>query len=106
MKELELSPRAERSLSNISTFSREHYGNARGRRNVVDMLKRCRQVAAGRLSHQSCRDFFADDLNEDLRFVRTGSHFAVFVDRGNRILIVDFLHQSADIGNRLEGPQE
>jgi plasmid stabilization system protein ParE len=44
---------------------------------------------------------FADDLREDLRFARAGNHFVIFVETPDEVLIVDFLHQSADIAGRL-----
>ena len=65
------------------------------------LIDRCEAVAAGTAQHQSCRVMFADDLREDLRFARAGQHFIIFVDGPNQVLIVDFLHQSADISGRL-----
>jgi toxin ParE1/3/4 len=106
VKAIELSPRAERSLDDILTYSRARFGDPRARRYAKGLMDRCRMVAKGHLVHQSCRSFFAEDLHEDLRFIRAGQHFVVFIERGNRIVIVDFLHQSADIGNRLEGTPE
>ena len=44
---------------------------------------------------------FADDLAADLRFTRAGQHFVIFVEAPDEVLIVDFLHQSADIAGRL-----
>ena len=44
---------------------------------------------------------FADDLREDLRFARAAQHFVILVETEAVVLIVDFLHQSADIAGRL-----
>ena len=44
---------------------------------------------------------FADDLREDLRFARAGQHFVIFIETVDQVLIVDFMHQSADIAGRL-----
>ena len=106
MKVIVLSPRAERSLDDVLTYSRQHFGDARAKRYATGLLDRCRMVAKGHLPHQCCREFFATDLREDLRFVRAGQHFVIFIDRGTRIMIVDFLHQSADSGSRLRKSPE
>ncbi len=101
MKPVAISDRAARSLDRIASFSKDAFGAVRGDRYIADLLRRCRAVANGRAQHQSCRRQFADDLREDLRFTRSGRHYIIFVDTPSKILIVDFLHQSADIVRRL-----
>ncbi len=106
MKSFGLSGRAESSLDSIGAFSRETFGKARGEAYVASLLDRCRNIASGWLPSRSCRAQFGDDLRDDLRFVRAGKHVVIFIETATAILIVDFIHQSADIGGRLGGPEE
>ncbi len=69
-------------------------------RYMDSLLTRSREIALGQAPHQSCRTMFADDLREDLRFARAGQHFVIFVETVEAVLIVDFLHQNADIAGR------
>jgi len=105
MKAFRLSFRAERSLDEIAQYSRRTFGASRGKTYVQTLLDRCRDVAEGRVPHQSCRNHFAADLDQDLRFIRAGQHYVIFVEGLAEIAIIDFIHQSADIGGRLGGPQ-
>ncbi len=77
------------------------FGAAQSKRYTDQLIARRKAVARGHASHQSCRMIFADDLREDLRFARAGQHFVIFVETEAAVLIVDFLHQSADIAGRL-----
>lgn len=106
MKPFSLSFRAEYSLDQIGAYSRENFGRERGETYVVALMERCHMVASGQLPTQSCRSAFGESLRSDLRFTRSGRHIIIFVDMPTEILIVDFIHQSADIGARLEGPRE
>ena len=96
-----LSERAKSSFREIGLYSRERYGVEQMRFYLDGLLDRCKSLAAGHVPHQSCRVMFADDLREDLRFARAGNHFVIFVETAEEVLIVDFLHQSADISGRL-----
>ena len=104
MKAASLSARARRSLDDIGAYSVKNFGDRRGDAYVASLLARCRAVARGTEPHHACRDFFAEDLRDNLRFARAGQHFVIFVETPRDIVIIDFLHQSADIGNRLGDP--
>ena len=106
MKSYVLSVRAERSLDGIAAHSLERFGKRRGDRYVADLLERCQAVASGHVPHQSCRAHFADDLREGLLFVQAGRHFVIFMQAATQVFIIDFIHQNADIGDRLGGPPE
>lgn len=101
MKRLELSDRAEASLSDIALWTLERFGRAQMDRYVDELLAKSWDIAAGRAHHQSCRTIFADDLRDNLRFARAGSHYVIFVETETEVQIVDFLHQNADIAGRL-----
>lgn len=101
MKTLSISDRADAVLTQIFGWTIEKFGQRQADAYSAMLLDRCKALAAGHVPHQSCRVMFADDLREDLRFARAGNHFVIFVETPDEVLIVDFLHQSADIAGRL-----
>ena len=101
MKTFVFSDRAEASFENILEWTFESFGGRQLDKYRDTLLERCKAIANGTAHHQSCRAMFADDLREDLRFSRAGQHFVIFVEASDEVLIVDFLHQSADIAGRL-----
>lgn len=101
MKPFVLSDRAEASFDSILEWTFENFGGRQLDKYRDILLDRCKKIANGTAQHQSCRMVFADDLREDLRFARAGQHFVIFVETEAAVLIVDFLHQSADITGRL-----
>ncbi len=103
MKDLIFSDRAEQSFRMIAVYSKENFGARRGEEYARTLHVRCAALAKGELSGRSCRDVFAPDLRADLRFVASGSHYIVFSESELDVLIVDFIHQSADVGGRLGG---
>jgi toxin ParE1/3/4 len=103
-KQYRLSDRAFRSLGEISTWTYERFGERQADKYGDQLLQRVSDIAEGTAPSRACRDVFAPDLSADLRFTRSGRHFVVFIETALEILIVDFIHQSADIGRRLEDP--
>lgn len=101
-----LSDRAARNLAEISAWTYETFGERQADKYGDQLLQQISVIAMGRAFSQSCRDVFAADLRSDLRFARSGRHFIIFTETPDEILIVDFIHQSADIGGRLEGLKE
>jgi toxin ParE1/3/4 len=97
-------PQAERSFHAISEYSKANFGSRRGQKYMSDMLVVCGKIADGLAHTSACRDIFAAGLRADLRFTRAGSHYVVFVETPTGPLILDFLHQSADLTRRLKGP--
>lgn len=98
-----LSVRASQSYRQIGRYTRDRYGKGQMQDYLDHLLLRCKLLANGNLPSRSCRTVFADDLREDLRFVSAGQHFIIFTEALGGIVVVDFLHQSADISARLEG---
>ena len=94
------------SLEDIGDWSTENFGLARARQYTNELLSVCRHIASGIAPWRHCRDIFASDLRSDLRFARSGRHVIIFTETPDEVLIVDFIHQSADIGGRLEGLTE
>ena len=50
---------------------------------------------------QDCRRLIDPGLPEDLRFVRAGQHFVVFIEDSWQVIIIDFLHSRSDLPRRL-----
>ena len=101
-----LSDRAYRSLAEISIWTYETFGARQADKYGDQLLRQVSAIAEGRSFSYHCRDVFAADLRSDLRFSRSGRHFIVFTETLDEVLIVDFIHQSADMGGRLEGLTE
>ena len=101
MKALAISDRADASLSQIFGWTIDKFGQRQADAYSAMLLDRSKAIAAGQVPHQSCRVMFADDLREDLRFARAGQHLVIFIETVDQVLIVDFMHQSADIAGRL-----
>ncbi|GHC57570.1 type II toxin-antitoxin system RelE/ParE family toxin [Neogemmobacter tilapiae] len=106
MKPLNFSPRSERALEKIALWSAENFGVARARRYSADLLAACNRITRNEARWRYCRDVFAPRLHAELRFTRSGRHFIIFLDTPDEIQIIDFIHQSADIGGRLESSEE
>jgi toxin ParE1/3/4 len=106
MKGLIFSDRAMQSFRDIATYSYERYGKIRGARYLDDLIEKSEGLARKTVSFRSCRDVFASDLRADLLFARSGRHYIIFTETPARIQIIDFIHQSADIGSRLGDPGE
>ena len=54
----------------------------------------------GRAHSRSCAVLV--DGAEDLRFLRAGEHFLVFLDRPDEVIIVDILHSRSDLPRNVE----
>ena len=52
-------------------------------------------IAKGEAASRSCAVLVSGA--EDLRFVRAGEHFLVFLDRPDEVIVVDILHSRSDL---------
>ena len=52
-------------------------------------------IAKGEVASRSCAVLVSGA--EDLRFVRAGEHFLVFLDRPDEVIVVDILHSRSDL---------
>lgn len=75
------------TIKNFGLRQAEHY--------EAELLNRCEGVLNGQAHSRSCA-VLVDDA-DDLRFVRTGEHFLVFLDQPDEIVIVDILHSRSDL---------
>lgn len=105
MKSWRLTPRAEESLIEIALWTIETFGPVQADSYERELIDRCAAVADGRALSQECSILVGEARAVDLRFTRAGEHFAVFVDTGDEIVIVDFLHARSDLPARLKALQ-
>ena len=101
MRYLRLAEIAEESLDRIHDWTLLNFGPSQAQSYTLDILKRCYAVTEQSAAQQSCRDAFAADLREDLRFTRSGQHYIIFIESSSEVLIVDFVHSKSDIVGRL-----
>lgn len=90
-----LTRRAEASLVEIARWTIENFGLRQAEIYESELLSRCEAILNGQVHSRSC-EAFVDDA-EDLRFVRAGEHFLVFLDRSDEVIIVDILHSRSDL---------
>ncbi|MBS0562910.1 MAG: type II toxin-antitoxin system RelE/ParE family toxin [Proteobacteria bacterium] len=102
-KSFRLSGRAKASYRKIGLWTRERFGSAQAEIYLTLLLDQCRKLAAGQAHHRSCRDVFAPDAREDLRFARAGEHYVIFVESTREVLVVDFIHSRLDLPGKVAG---
>jgi plasmid stabilization system protein ParE len=95
-----LTRQAEASLVEIARWTVEIFGPRQAEAYESDLIERCRRVADGTATSQSCQ-VIDPRLPEALRFTRSGRHLIVFVERPDMIVVVDFLHGRSDLPSRL-----
>ncbi|MEV8468871.1 type II toxin-antitoxin system RelE/ParE family toxin [Fluviibacterium sp. DFM31] len=90
-----LTRRAENSLVEIARWTMATFGARQAERYEAELLERCKAIVDGRVHSRSCASL-VDDAG-DLRFLRAGEHFVVFLERPEQVIIVDFLHSRSDL---------
>ncbi|MDJ0820320.1 MAG: type II toxin-antitoxin system RelE/ParE family toxin [Paracoccaceae bacterium] len=94
-RSLRLTRRAEASLVEIARWTIENFGLGQAELYEAELLNRCDAILNGQAHSRSCA-VLVDDA-DDLRFVRAGEHFLVFMDRPDEVVIVDILHSRSDL---------
>ena len=92
---LRLTRRAEASLVEIAKWTIEQFGLKQADLYEAELLTRCQAIQNGQAHSRSCA-VLVDDA-ADLRFVRAGEHFLVFLDQPDEVIIVDILHSRCDL---------
>ena len=90
-----LTRRAEASLFEIAAWTIENFGLRQAELCEAELLGRCEAILNGQAHGRSCA-VLVDDADE-LRFVRAGEHFPVFLDQPDEVVIVDILHSRSDL---------
>lgn len=104
--EWRLTRQAEASLTDIVNWTLDAFGPAQADAYLADLIGCCEDVAARRALTHSCRDRFDPGLSDVLEFARSGMHLVVFARIDGITIIVDFLHQQADLPRRLRNVSE
>ena len=90
-----LTRRAEASLFEIARWTIENFGLRQAELCEAELLSRCEAILNGQAHSRSCA-VLVDDADE-LRFVRAGERFLVFLDQPDEVVIVDILHSRRDL---------
>ncbi|UOA33888.1 hypothetical protein DSM110093_03723 (plasmid) [Sulfitobacter sp. DSM 110093] len=90
-----LTRRAEASLTELAIWTVETFGLRQAELYEVELLNRCERILNDQAHSRSCVALVGD--GEDLRFMRAGEYFLVFLDRSEEVIIVDILHSRSDL---------
>lgn len=102
-KSLRLSAGAYESLAAIGEWTQERFGSRQADLYEDKLVAQCERIAAGTAQHRSCRDVFAPEAREDLRFARAGEQYVIFVESAREVLVVDFIHSRMDLPGKMAG---
>lgn len=94
-RSLRLTRRAQASLTEIAKWTIENFGSRQADLYEAELLGRCEAILNGEAHSRSCA-VLVDDAVE-LRFIRAGEHFVVFLDQPDAVIIVDVLHSRSDL---------
>ena len=98
-----LTRQAEDSLQDIADWTFATFGPRQAQAYGEELIDRCDGLANGHVPSRSCRVLIDPDLPEDLRHVRAGQHYIVFIDGPDRLTVIDFVHVRCDLPRRLAG---
>ncbi|MGB7243811.1 MAG: type II toxin-antitoxin system RelE/ParE family toxin [Sulfitobacter sp.] len=94
-----LTRRAEASLIEIARWTIDNFGLKQAEHYEAELIGRCQAILEGQAQSRSCA-VLVDDA-DDLRFVRAGEHFVVFLDHPDEVVIVDILHSRCDLSRHV-----
>ncbi len=99
MKPVRLTLRAEKRLGDISGWTIDKFGVAQADAYEELLLARVKRLACGEAPEgRSCALLVSERTNAgDLRYVRAGRHFVIFVERRDELIVLDFVHGSRDL---------
>jgi plasmid stabilization system protein ParE len=86
---------AETSLTEIARWTIENFGLRQAELYEAELLNRCESILNGQSYSRSCAVIV--NQADDLRFIRAGEHFLVFLDEPDEVVIVDILHSRSDL---------
>lgn len=88
-------------LPKIARWTIKNFGLRQAELDEAELLNRCNAILNGQAYSRSCA-ILVDDI-DDLRFVRAGEQFLVFLDQPDEVVIVDILHSRSDLPRHLAG---
>ena len=101
MKDWVLTLQAESSLIEIADWTIQTFGARQAEIYRDELIECCEKIAKNRTVSQSCSILTDLQPNEDLRFTRSGKHYVVYIEKDDLVVVVDFLHSSADLEKHL-----
>nr|WP_174822821.1 type II toxin-antitoxin system RelE/ParE family toxin [Ruegeria lacuscaerulensis] len=87
--------RAEASLVEIARWTIDKFGPHQADLYEQELIARCQAITEGRVASRSCSLLVEESV--DLRYVRAGEHFLVYLDQPESVIIVDILHSRCDL---------
>jgi plasmid stabilization system protein ParE len=90
-----LTRRAEASLVEIARWTIDKFGLHQADQYEQELIARCQAIAEGRAVSRSCSMLVEEAA--DLRYVRAGEHFLVYLDQPDSVIIIDILHSRCDL---------
>lgn len=87
---------AEEHLVQIAIWTYDTFGPRQAQVYEESLIRRCEALAKGDVPSQSC-SILLEHSETDLRFIRSGQHFVVFLEEPAEIIIVDFVHSSTSL---------
>ena len=102
-KRLRVTPHAVQAIEELARWTLESFGPKHMASYEEHLVLRCMEAAIGFETGQDCRSLIDPELCEDLRYLRAGQHFVVFLQSRDQIIIIDVLHGRIDVPRRLMG---
>ena len=90
-----LTRRAEDSLYTIARWTIETFGDRQADLYEEELIARCEALVTGQALSRSCAVLV--EGAHDLRYLRAGEHFLVFLEKPDEVIIVDILHSRSDL---------
>lgn len=92
---------AEASLTEVARLTIENFGLRQAELYETELPNSRKSIMNGQAHSRSCA-VLVDDV-EDLRFIRAGEHFLVFLDRPDEVIIIDILYSRSDLSRHVAG---
>ena len=99
MKSYALTRQAQARLREIFCHTRKHWGRAQVQQYKENLLARLDQLCAGDPLHpRSCSALTAQTAEvENLFYFMEGRHYIIYLDVGEQLQVIDFVHGSRDL---------
>ena len=95
-------PTAEQTLEDIALWTVENFGPRQAETYVSALLDRCEALTDGDSFYRKPASFSARFPETPLLLAKAESHFIVFAELGDELVIIDFLHERSDLPNKIK----
>lgn len=98
MKSARFTLRAEARLNEISQWTLDLFGPEQAARYEAALTDGVEELQRGTLTGRDCRLLApGGGVGDDLRYVRIGAHYLIFLESADEIGVVDLVHGSRDL---------